>query len=256
MRTLVTGGAGYIGKELVDELLDAGREVTVLDVLLHGQRVDDLTQARREVRRGRHPRSGRPPGRSGGRRGGRAPGGDRRRSRVRARSRARAGGQRRRQLRARRGGRRRALRDGQHLLQLRADGRSDDADRRDRHARAGQPLRRAEGHDRAAPAQEQAGGRLPALRHRLRGRTADALRPDGQRVHPRPVGRQAARGLRRAVLAPVRARPRCRARHPHHPRGARGQRVAARCSTSATRARTTASSISSRRSRSRPTVAP
>src|SRR3954452_14018713 len=37
MRTLVTGGAGYIGMELVDELLDAGREVTVLDMLLHSQ---------------------------------------------------------------------------------------------------------------------------------------------------------------------------------------------------------------------------
>jgi nucleoside-diphosphate-sugar epimerase len=36
-RTLITGGAGYIGLALVDELLDAGREVTVLDVLLHGQ---------------------------------------------------------------------------------------------------------------------------------------------------------------------------------------------------------------------------
>jgi nucleoside-diphosphate-sugar epimerase len=36
-RTLVTGGAGYIGLLLVDELLRAGREVTVLDVLLHGQ---------------------------------------------------------------------------------------------------------------------------------------------------------------------------------------------------------------------------
>jgi nucleoside-diphosphate-sugar epimerase len=36
-RTLVTGGAGYIGMPLVDELLSAGREVTVLDVLLHGQ---------------------------------------------------------------------------------------------------------------------------------------------------------------------------------------------------------------------------
>src|SRR4051812_9007330 len=38
VRTLVTGGVGYIGIELVDELLHAGREVTVLDVLLHGQR--------------------------------------------------------------------------------------------------------------------------------------------------------------------------------------------------------------------------
>lgn len=36
-RTLITGGAGYIGIELVDELLNAGREVTVLDRLLHGQ---------------------------------------------------------------------------------------------------------------------------------------------------------------------------------------------------------------------------
>ena len=36
-RTLVTGGAGYIGLLLVDELLAAGQEVTVLDVLLHGQ---------------------------------------------------------------------------------------------------------------------------------------------------------------------------------------------------------------------------
>src|SRR3954454_24279364 len=37
MRTLVTGGAGYIGMELVDEFLNAGRDVTVLDVLLHHQ---------------------------------------------------------------------------------------------------------------------------------------------------------------------------------------------------------------------------
>ena len=35
--TLITGGAGYIGLLLADELLGAGREVTVLDVLLHGQ---------------------------------------------------------------------------------------------------------------------------------------------------------------------------------------------------------------------------
>jgi nucleoside-diphosphate-sugar epimerase len=42
-RTLITGGAGYIGLALVDELLDAGREITVLDVLLHDQR--DLADA-------------------------------------------------------------------------------------------------------------------------------------------------------------------------------------------------------------------
>ena len=36
-RTLVTGGAGYIGMVVVDELLGAGHDVTVLDVLLHDQ---------------------------------------------------------------------------------------------------------------------------------------------------------------------------------------------------------------------------
>jgi nucleoside-diphosphate-sugar epimerase len=35
--TLVTGGCGYIGALLVRELQDAGREVRVLDSLLHGQ---------------------------------------------------------------------------------------------------------------------------------------------------------------------------------------------------------------------------
>mgnify|MGYP001362358872 CR=1 FL=1 len=45
-RTLITGGAGYIGIELVDELLHAGDEVTVLDRLLHGQtdRADELRE--------------------------------------------------------------------------------------------------------------------------------------------------------------------------------------------------------------------
>jgi nucleoside-diphosphate-sugar epimerase len=37
VKTTVTGGAGYIGSLLVDELLRAGHEVRVLDVLLHGQ---------------------------------------------------------------------------------------------------------------------------------------------------------------------------------------------------------------------------
>lgn len=43
-KTLVTGGAGYIGMVVADELLAAGRDVVVLDVLLHDQhrRADDL----------------------------------------------------------------------------------------------------------------------------------------------------------------------------------------------------------------------
>jgi nucleoside-diphosphate-sugar epimerase len=35
--TLVTGGSGYIGATLVEELLQAGQDVRVLDSLLHGQ---------------------------------------------------------------------------------------------------------------------------------------------------------------------------------------------------------------------------
>jgi nucleoside-diphosphate-sugar epimerase len=37
MTTVVTGGSGYIGALLVEELSEAGREVRVLDSLLHGQ---------------------------------------------------------------------------------------------------------------------------------------------------------------------------------------------------------------------------
>ena len=42
MTVTVTGGAGYVGALVVDELLESGREVRVLDVLLHGQ--DDVAR--------------------------------------------------------------------------------------------------------------------------------------------------------------------------------------------------------------------
>jgi len=44
-RTLVTGGTGYVGMKVVGELLDAGRELRVIDVLLHGQ--EDLAAKQR-----------------------------------------------------------------------------------------------------------------------------------------------------------------------------------------------------------------
>jgi nucleoside-diphosphate-sugar epimerase len=53
-RTLVTGGSGYIGALIVQELRDAGREVRVLDSLLHGQEdiAAEQEQAGVEVVRG------------------------------------------------------------------------------------------------------------------------------------------------------------------------------------------------------------
>jgi nucleoside-diphosphate-sugar epimerase len=45
-RTLVTGGTGYVGIKVVEEMRRAGRDVRVLDVLLHGQ--EDLAAEQRE----------------------------------------------------------------------------------------------------------------------------------------------------------------------------------------------------------------
>ena len=61
MRALVTGGAGFIGSNLVDALLDRGDEVTVVDNLATGKRENlsgALSRGRR-LRGGRHPRRGR-----------------------------------------------------------------------------------------------------------------------------------------------------------------------------------------------------
>jgi nucleoside-diphosphate-sugar epimerase len=44
-RVLVTGGCGYVGTHVVDELLQSGRQVRVLDVLLHGQ--ESVAEAQR-----------------------------------------------------------------------------------------------------------------------------------------------------------------------------------------------------------------
>ncbi len=53
-RTLITGGAGYVGAMVCDELLAAGRDVVILDALLHGQEdvVADLAERGVEVVRG------------------------------------------------------------------------------------------------------------------------------------------------------------------------------------------------------------
>jgi len=49
MKTLVTGGAGFIGSNLVDKLVDLGHEVTVLDNLVTGQ-LSNLKKSSKKIK--------------------------------------------------------------------------------------------------------------------------------------------------------------------------------------------------------------
>ena len=53
MRTLVTGGAGFIGSNLVDRLLAEGHEVDVVDDFSTGS-LSNLAEARGQRRPGAH----------------------------------------------------------------------------------------------------------------------------------------------------------------------------------------------------------
>ena len=223
MRVTVTGGLGYIGACVVEELTDGGHDVRVLDSLLHGQEdvAAHVTRLGAEIVRGDV--------RDAARRAGAFEGADAvvhlaaivgdpacaARSRAvstevnverqpqRSSPDAQDAGVRAACLRL-------------HLLQLRPHGRPDGADHRGRRARARSrctPSRRSASSRRCwAASFGDVAADLPALRDRLRRGPAHALRPHGQRVHARPLGRPGARGLRRAVLAPLRARARRRAR--------------------------------------------
>ena len=224
--TLVTGGSGYIGALLVQELREAGREVRVLDSLLHGQEDIAAEQERAGVEVIR---------------------GDMRD--ADARKRALAGADAVVHLAAIVGdpacARDPQASDDVNVQATRAlvaDAAEAGVERLvfastcSNYGRMADPnvpiteegeLRPVSLYAEQKVGMEQlilGGGQrrqadLPALRDRLRRRAADALRPDRQRVHPRPVGRPRAGSLRRAVLAPLHPRARRRARGAHGARG-------------------------------------
>ena len=54
MRILITGGAGYVGAQLVPNLLEKGLQVTVLDLMIYGEEVlpqhENLTLEKGDIR--------------------------------------------------------------------------------------------------------------------------------------------------------------------------------------------------------------
>ena len=198
MKVLVTGGAGYVGLCVVEELVAAGHDARVLDVLLHGQdrlaaglEENGIQVIRADIRD------------------------------AEARRRALEDRDAVVHLAAIVGDPACALDpplshavnvEGSRALARRRDRTPACAascsrpparttgvcrtrpcpDRRGRRARPGVPLCRAEGGDREGAARRRpARGPAPTClrsRDRLRRGSADALRPHGERVHARPVG--------------------------------------------------------------------